>query len=460
MTSAEHLRRLAGSSLAFATGLAVLAGCTIGTPIDATTDRGLEPGRSLTDAGAALAVDVDWSARPRYHVTADLEPATGAVLGQWSATLPVEADDDEVVLYFLPLLASVAEDAEVEDVTVDGTPVDADVSRSDATIVVPLVAGRTSVEVALTFSYQLEEVELAPPSSWDPDNPSEPESGGGLGMLARHDDGLTMGAWFPEHAYGAAGATTDRRSGNAPAAQFSVGLSVPEGYAVITSGVRTMTRTRPAAWWCSSRRSARASLRSWSAATRHGHSTGRRHVDPGPRPRAGTSDARRSHAMPRSRWPARGQRSARTHGASSTSSRCRSAVTVGGSRGPAMVWIESALMSSVDGCLRTAPLGGRARARPSVVGHAGCERLALRAGLGRGARAVRRVHRAPHGLAGRRRASLRGVDHRGLPRNARERVPRRGGRQVVVRLARAAGRPDVREGAARPARARRGVRRR
>ena len=240
MSRRERPSRRVGRWLAAGTVLALLAGCTIGTRVDATSGSGLQPGRSLTDAGTALAGATDWSARPRYHVVAEVDPITGTVAGAWSATLPVLAEDDEIDLFFLPLLAAFADDASVEDVTVGGQPVEADVSAREAMITVPLEpAGRTSVDLAMTFSYEVEEVDLAPTPSGDSDNPTEPDDGAGLGVLNLHDEGLTLGSWFPTHAYAAASASSVRRIGNSPAAQFSVELSVPLAYDVITSGVRT-----------------------------------------------------------------------------------------------------------------------------------------------------------------------------------------------------------------------------
>src|SRR5687768_14121731 len=106
-------------SLTAASALALMAGCTIGAPVDATNGVGLEPAGSLTAEGVALAGEVDWSSRPRYHVVAELEPATGTVEGQWSATLPVAAEDDEVDLFFMALLPGFADDTSVEEVSVD-----------------------------------------------------------------------------------------------------------------------------------------------------------------------------------------------------------------------------------------------------------------------------------------------------------------------------------------------------
>ena len=64
------------------------------------------------------------------------------------------------------------------------------------------VGGRR-VDIGLSFSYQMDEVELAPPSSWDPDDPTVSGAGETLGLLARHEDGLSLGSWFPVHAFAA-----------------------------------------------------------------------------------------------------------------------------------------------------------------------------------------------------------------------------------------------------------------
>ena len=235
---ADRRSRRAARSLVAAVAVALTASCTIGTPTDATTGLGLEPARSLSADGLPLAADVDWATRPRSHVRADLDPATGSVSARWSATLPIDASDEEVELLFPPLLAGFADDDVVEDVTVDGVAIDADLSRTAGTITIPLpTPGRTTVDVGLRFSYVVNELALGEGGPVGP----VPAGDVGRSLLARNEGGLALGPWLPVYDF-AAGADGVRRTGSVAAAQISAELSVPSGYDVVTSGVRTRTQ--------------------------------------------------------------------------------------------------------------------------------------------------------------------------------------------------------------------------
>ena len=142
--------------------------------------------------------------------------------------------------------------------TVDGTPVDPTEDQSLLTL--PLPADHDAVvTVELTFGYTLEAIAPADPLGGllGGDNLA-PAS---IGLLARHDNGLSLGHWFPLWMPDADGADAVPDGfgdiGNFPAAQMSAELTVPEGATVVTGASGSTRRASTAsssyekrAWAC------------------------------------------------------------------------------------------------------------------------------------------------------------------------------------------------------------------
>ena len=239
-------------------GVLVLTGCTIGgdpTPAAQVEQTGapqvdptaapppialgpLEPGDSLTPNGIELAADVDWATRPAYQVAATLDPASGRVDGTMLAKLPVGADDAAVFRFFAGL-DELAPDAKITAVRVDGEPAELTVDQSLLTLPLPTGHGEV-VEIHLEFGYTLEPMAPADPFGGLLGGSNlEPSA---IGLLARHEQGLSLGHWFPlwmPSAEGALGIPDGFGDiGNFPAGLISAELTVPEGATVVTGGVR------------------------------------------------------------------------------------------------------------------------------------------------------------------------------------------------------------------------------
>ncbi|MDY7105184.1 MAG: hypothetical protein S0880_28695 [Actinomycetota bacterium] len=203
-----------------------------------------EPADALTDAGAELASGVDWDERPIYEVDARLEPDTGEVTGVVEAKVPVDGLDETG---FRVLADDPALDADFRlgEVTVDGVVVEPVLSDTILRVPIDLPAERASIVIG--FSYTAPEV-AAPESSADPFAQLESLLGSeGLtpatvGLLGRHDGGLTLGHWFP--LWLPPGADDDPTLdgfgdiGNFEASTFTVRLDVPDDVVVVTGGVR------------------------------------------------------------------------------------------------------------------------------------------------------------------------------------------------------------------------------
>jgi hypothetical protein len=221
---------------------AVMTGCSLLADPDEeydATGRSFVPSVSLTEAGVSLAghADLEESA-PRYDVVATVDPGTGSVKGTVQADLPVGTDIDVVHLRYFAGLPDFKADARLGVVTVDDEP--AEVRRDSSIVTVPLPAGHQGqVTVRVPFSYTL-----------------RPSQGGGsildalggmggpaeVGLLARQEDALNLGHWFP--VWIPEGNSVDPEPagygdiGNFPAALMRLQLSVPKGWTVVDGGVR------------------------------------------------------------------------------------------------------------------------------------------------------------------------------------------------------------------------------
>jgi hypothetical protein len=210
-------------------------GGTAATPADEPDPDGLLA--SLTPDGQELASHTDWSTRPRYALHARLDPATGRVEASMRASLPVGADTTEAHLRWFPGVA--AEGAELVEVTVDGVRVEPVVEESLVTV--PLAAGHgEAVEVTAGFRYIA--VSFDPPAATDLFGGGDALEPTEIGLLARSDDALTLGHWFPIWIPEGLSAEPELDGfgdiANFPAATFEAELEVPEDATVVTSGTR------------------------------------------------------------------------------------------------------------------------------------------------------------------------------------------------------------------------------
>jgi hypothetical protein len=198
-----------------------------------------DPAVSMTADGAALAGSAGLAgSAPRYDVAATVDPATGSVKGTVEADLPVGADVEVVHLRYFAGLPDFEADAKLGSVTVDDEPADA---RADSSIVtVPLPSGHGDrITVQVPFSYTL---------GLSKGGGSILDALGGMGgpaevgLLARQQDALNLGHWFP--VWVPAGNNVDPEPagygdiGNFPAALMRLELSAPKDWTVVDGGVR------------------------------------------------------------------------------------------------------------------------------------------------------------------------------------------------------------------------------
>lgn len=231
-----------------ATGVAALAlvatGCSAfggGNSSQDRTDK-LEPmsaktslvpdGRKIA-AGAELA-----STAPRYDITASVDPATGKVEGTLTASLPVGSDAQRVRFRFFAGLPSFNAQPSIGPASIGGESRKVHREHSIVTVTLPSKHPKR-VTLTLPFSYTIQ------PSS-GPTSPLAALKGtmspAEIGLLSRHDRAVNLGHWVP--LWIPPGRSHDPKPdgfgdiGNLPPALFSLELSVPAGWQVITGGVR------------------------------------------------------------------------------------------------------------------------------------------------------------------------------------------------------------------------------
>jgi peptidase M1-like protein len=191
---------------------------------------------SLSASGQDLAAGTDWEQRPRYDLYARVDAASGSVDASMRARLPVGAGATEVHLRWFPGVA--ADEPELVDVAVDGRAVEPTVDESLVTV--PLTGDHgDSIEVTSDFRFTapgFSGQSLDPLGRGDALDPAE------IGLLARSDDALVLGHWFPIWIPDGLSADPELDGygdiANFPAATIVAELEVPDGATVVTSGVR------------------------------------------------------------------------------------------------------------------------------------------------------------------------------------------------------------------------------
>jgi hypothetical protein len=178
--------------------------------------------------------------RPRYRVDLDIDPGTGVVTGTTSLRFTPDLDVADVVLRLWangPRPASAGARIEVLDARVGGSPVPA--SLPDPTTLVldlprPVSAGQ---EVVADLAFRLE----VPAPVTDRIS----RSGSGSGSAMRLGSFLPLLAWDPGRGWATEPPTSGfAEAATSPAADWSVGIGVPEGVDVLGTG-----RTGPDGRW-------------------------------------------------------------------------------------------------------------------------------------------------------------------------------------------------------------------
>ena len=197
---------------------------------------------SLNNAGEAmLERHLDSAARvPTYELIVDINPVSGEVAGAMRAHVPAQ----ERTINFRAFAGMDAFDSgfEVDNVTVDGEPVDAQLDR--ALLSVPAASvddDGTTVELDFRFTID----QLAANTNIFAALSGESLQPDQVGLLGRTDTGMQLGHWFP--VWLPDGTRTDPDPsgfgdiGAFPAANICTTITVPSGYQVVTSGSRIET---------------------------------------------------------------------------------------------------------------------------------------------------------------------------------------------------------------------------
>lgn len=191
---------------------------------------------SLTADGQVTASGTDWAQQPEYSLWAVVEPADGTVAAIMQAKLPVGPNTEAIHLRWFPGVA--AENGVVGDVIVDGEAVE--VAIDESIITVALGAGHADVvSIMMTFKFVTPAFAPAPVDPMSSGDALQPAD---IGLLARSDDAMMLGHWFPVWIPEGLSADGDLDGygdiSNFPAATIYALLDVPEGSAVVTSGIR------------------------------------------------------------------------------------------------------------------------------------------------------------------------------------------------------------------------------
>lgn len=177
---------------------------------------------------------------PHYELTATVDPETGAVDGTVQADVPA-GDAAEAHLRYFPALVN-REAAEITRASVDGSSVDYELDASLLTLPLP-DAHEDWVRLEVDFNY--EAPEFTDPGMLGSLGSLTGEDEGGLqpsdiGLLARSEDVVTMGHWFPIWIPDGLTATPDPQGfgdiGNFPAAVIQADITAPEGWTVVSGG--------------------------------------------------------------------------------------------------------------------------------------------------------------------------------------------------------------------------------
>lgn len=189
----------------------------------------------LSEGGTELAAAVDWAARPDYAIDVRLDPVSGRVDATMSARLPVGASASSAVLRWFP--AAVADHAAVSSLRVDGVDVDPAIEDTILTVALPEQhAAVVSLDIAFGFTADKMSAASTDPMSGAALDPAA------IGLLARSDEALTLGHWFPIWIPDGLDTDPDLDGfgdiSNFPAARIEATLDVPADAVVVTGGVR------------------------------------------------------------------------------------------------------------------------------------------------------------------------------------------------------------------------------
>lgn len=172
--------------------------------------------------------------RPRYDISARVEPSNGRVRGTVNVRVPARVGGDTLRFRVVPNAEGYDASFRLGQVTVDGERVEP--TLTNALLTVPR-SGDGRVEVSIGFAYTVVEGETSPLAAlglMPSDGPMV------AGLLARYDTGMSMGHWYPFLvADGAAADATLPDTGdvgNAPVSDVRARITVPQGYTVISGG--------------------------------------------------------------------------------------------------------------------------------------------------------------------------------------------------------------------------------
>lgn len=200
----------------------------------------LDPGVSLTDAGRQLyrRSDPQEDPRPRYDISAVVEPDTGDVHGTATVTVPV-LGEEPLTFRFFPGLPDFEAEPRLGDVMVDGQTVEATLDSSIISVPLPQ-ATDDAATVEIPFGYRLPERDSAGALDGLLGQAMTPAD---IGLLAHHPDALSLGHWMPLWIPEGRSAEPVPAGfgdiGNFAASEFRVSLEVPEEWSVVDGGTRT-----------------------------------------------------------------------------------------------------------------------------------------------------------------------------------------------------------------------------
>lgn len=224
--------------------LALLAGACSGDGSDDTLSSEAPPGATvddetgLNDHGVVLASDLADEA-PHYRLTGSVDAEAGQVEGTVEADLPMGASD-RVNLRFFPALVDPS--ASVDEVTVAGEEAEFELDSSLLTVTLD-AEHDDRIELSASFSYEIPETPeadiLGGLGSLFGEDSLQPAE---IGLLGRRDGVVSLGHWFPMWIPEGLSAepTPDGFGdiGNYPAAVLQAEVEVPEGWTLVSGGVR------------------------------------------------------------------------------------------------------------------------------------------------------------------------------------------------------------------------------
>ncbi|MDQ3351211.1 MAG: hypothetical protein M3501_04530 [Actinomycetota bacterium] len=216
------------------------AGSTDSTVSTVSTARDLDARvvGSLTEQGRALAERSDWSSWPSYAIAARIDAGSGRVEARMNARIDTRRTDVLALRWFPGV---VADDAEISAVSINGRPVEFEIDESLVTVELGS-PGAASTEIEVAFGFTAPAFSPAPAAGMPSGDGLDPAE---MGLLARSEEMLTLGHWFPvwipdgfdaEPALDGYGDIS-----NYPAATIVAELAVTgddSGEVVVTSGIR------------------------------------------------------------------------------------------------------------------------------------------------------------------------------------------------------------------------------